>query len=82
MAVTPGPSVPPHACPGFPGCTYVQLLDASLIPACPMSSMGCGHELSQDEVERVSCPLYEGGGGRAGGHVPPCMSLGRANDPG
>lgn len=31
----------------------VQLLEFGLIPACPMSSMGCEHELSLDEVERV-----------------------------
>ncbi|CAM9176920.1 unnamed protein product, partial [Hapterophycus canaliculatus] len=31
----------------------VQLLDSGLIPACPLSNMACGHELSQEEVERV-----------------------------
>eukprot|EP00752_Nemacystus_decipiens_P013473 g11932.t1 len=30
----------------------VQLLDAGLIPACPLSNT-CSHELSQEEVERV-----------------------------
>ncbi|CAN0112641.1 unnamed protein product [Ectocarpus sp. 13 AM-2016] len=32
----------------------VQLLDSALIPACPLSTMKCGHELGQEEVERVS----------------------------
>lgn len=31
-----------------------QLLDSGLIPACPLSNMTCGHELGQEEVERVS----------------------------
>ncbi|CAM9219754.1 unnamed protein product [Ectocarpus sp. 12 AP-2014] len=31
----------------------VQLLDSALIPACPLSTMKCGHELGQEEVERV-----------------------------
>lgn len=34
-----------------------QLLELGLIPACPLSNMTCGHELSQEEVERVSTGL-------------------------